>query len=85
MSENEWEKINTSRLRDESLKNIKAKLDFYTGEKFEECLKKIDDPFSFEKFEDVYFEKYKLVNRNLDVYTAYQNYIDELEKSEKNE
>jgi site-specific recombinase XerD len=83
LSENEWEKINTSRLRDEALKEIKSKLDFYTGEKFEDCLKKIDDPFSFEKFEDIYFEKYKLVNRNLDVYTAYQNYIDEQEKSEK--
>ena len=83
LSENDWTKINSSRLRDESLKGIKAKLDFYIGEKFEDCLKKIDDPFSFEKFEDVYFEKNKLVNRNLDVYTAYQNYIDELEKSEK--
>lgn len=83
LSEVDWEKINSSRLRDESLKAVKAKLDFYAGEKFEDSLKKIDDPFSFEKFEDVYFEKYKLVNRNLDVYSAYQNYIEELEKSGK--
>lgn len=83
LSENDWEKINSSRLRDEALKELKSKLDFYTGEKFEDCLKKIDDPFSFEKFEDIYFEKNKLVNRNIDVYTAYQNYIDKLEKSEK--
>ncbi len=83
LSEAEWKKIKSSRLRDESLKEAKAKLDFYSGEKFEDSLKKLDDPFSFEKFEDVYFEKNKMVFQNLDVYTAFQNYIEELERSGK--
>ncbi len=83
LSEGDWEKINSKRLRDEALKELKTKLDFYTGEKFENCLKKIDDPFSFEKFEEAYFEKHTLVNKSVDVYTAFQTKIDKLNKADK--
>ena len=83
LTEAEWEKINTSRLRDESLKELKSKLDFYSGEKFEDSLKKIVDPFSFDKFEDVYFEKNITVVRNLDVYNAFQNFIKKEEEGDK--
>jgi len=83
LSEGDWVKIKSKRLRDEALKVLKTKLDFYTGEKFENCLKKIDDPFSFEKFEEAYFEKHTLINKSVDVYTAFQTYIDKLEKSDK--
>jgi integrase len=83
LTEDDWEKINTPRLRDESLKELKSKLDYYAGEKFEECLKKLDDPFSFDKFEDVYFEKNITVVRNLDVYNAFQNFIEDEKNGEK--
>lgn len=83
LTEDDWKKINSQRLRDDTLKELKTKLDFYSGEKFKNCLKKIDDPFSFDKFERVYFEKHTLVDKSMDVYTAFETYIEKLKKSDK--
>ena len=77
LTKDEWQRINGQKLRDTDLKEIKTKLDFYIGKKFEDCLKIIEEPFSFEKFEDAYFEKHQLVAKNNDVYVAYQKSIDE--------
>lgn len=74
----EWEKINSKNLRDTDLKDIKTKLSFFTGKKFEDSLKLIVEPFTFDKFEDVYFEKNQLITKNTDVYSAYQNIIDKM-------
>lgn len=79
LTKDEWLKINSPKLRDIELKNIKTKLDFYIGNKFEECLKKIDEPFTFEKFEKFYFEKNKPIPKCLDVYSTYQSLIDKME------
>jgi integrase/recombinase XerD len=76
----EWEKINSPRLRDNKLKEEKAKLDYIKGEKFENALKIIDDPFTFKKFESVYFnhDKSQLVRK--DVYELFDRVIRENEK-----
>ncbi len=76
LTSDEWLKLNAQKLRDTELKEIKTKLDFYIGKKFDDCLKEIEDPFSFEKFENVYFEKNQPKVNN-DVYALYQSFIDE--------
>jgi len=83
LTKEEWLKVNSAKLRDEELKDIRMKLDFYIGEKFADALKKIEEPFTFEKFEDAYFEKNTLIKQDTNVYTAYQNYIDHLNNDDK--
>jgi len=77
----EWEKINTPRLRDSKLKDEKIKLDSYTGERFENALKQIEGQFTFEKFEDVYFNDDKSQLLNKDVYAQFEKIISEKEKT----
>jgi len=79
----EWEKLNSQRLRDAKLKDEKIKLDSYTGERFENALKQIEDPFTFEKFYDVYFNHDKTQLLNKDVYTLFNKVISEREKAGK--
>lgn len=80
-TKDEWEKINTPRLRDSKLKDEKIKLDSYTGERFENALKQIEGQFTFEKFEDVYFndDKSQLINK--DVYAQFEKIISDREKT----
>jgi len=76
----EWEKINSPRLRDNDLKDEKVKLDYFKGEKFEIALKKIDDPFTFKKFESAYFDENKSQLARKDVYELFDRVISENEK-----
>ncbi len=78
----EWEKLNSPKLRDENLKEEKIKLQYYVGEKFEQALKKIDGEFDFDKFEAIYFEnnKTKLVGK--DAYSLFKQYIAKHEESD---
>ncbi len=80
-TKDEWEKINTPRLRDSKLKDEKIKLDSYTGERFENALKQIEGQFTFEKFEDVYFNDDKSQLLNKDVYAQFEKIISEKEKT----
>jgi len=80
LTKDEWQKINSQKLKDTDLKDIKTKLDFLTGKKFEDSLKQIDEPFTFSKFEDIFFEKNLPVQKNMDVYSLYQTYIDKLKQ-----
>lgn len=77
----EWGKLNSPRLRDAKLKDEKVKLDYYTGDRFENALKQIEDPFTFEKFQDVYFNSDKAQLLNKDVYTLFNKVISEREKA----
>ncbi len=79
----EWEKINSPRLRDNRLKEEKAKLDYYTGEKFEQALGKINGPFTFEKFREVYFGKNKSSLIRNDVYVVFDRVIREKQNAGK--
>ena len=79
----EWKKINSPRLRDTKLKEEKTKLDYYTGDKFKKALKQIDDPFTFKKFETVYFDNDKSRLARKDVYELFDKTIKEIEKSGK--
>ncbi len=54
VTEAEWEKMNASNLRDNSLKTIKTKLGS-TREKAEKIIEKMEH-FSFVAFEEIYFE-----------------------------
>jgi integrase len=83
LTKDEWKKLNSPRLRDAKLKDEKIKLDSYTGVRFENALKQIEDPFTFEKFQDVYFnhDKTQLLNKN--VYALFNKVISEREKAGK--
>ena len=80
-TKDEWEKINSPRLRDTKLKDEKIKLDSYTGERFENALKQVEELFTFEKFQDVYFNHDKSQLLNKDVYTLFNKVISEKEKA----
>lgn len=82
-TKDEWEKLNSPRLRDAQLKDEKIKLDSYTGDRFENALKRIEGQFTFEKFENVYFNNDKSQLLNKDVYAQFNKVINEREKSEK--
>ena len=83
LTKTEWEKINSPKLRDKNLKDIKTKLDYYEGEKFEATLKEIEEPFTFQKFKTA-FEKQdssQLVSH--DVYALFDRFISEQERKGK--
>lgn len=82
-TKDEWEKLNSPRLRDTKLKDEKIKLDSYTGDRFENALKKIEGQFTFEKFEDVYFNNDKSQLLNKDVYAQFNKVINERENTGK--
>lgn len=80
-TEAEWEKLFSAKLRDNTLKEAKVKLEFYKGEKFEAALKKIEGAFDFDKFKAAYIEDNSLNLANRDVYALFNRYIAELQKS----
>lgn len=80
-TKDEWGKIISPRLRDTKLKDEKIKLDSYTGERFENTLKQIEEPFTFEKFQDVYFNHDKSQLLNKDAYTQFNKVISEKENA----
>jgi hypothetical protein len=83
LTEKEWEKINSPKLRDQNLKDVKTKLDYYEGEKFEATLKEIEEPLTFQKFKTA-FEKHdstQLVSH--DVYALFDRFIEEQERMGK--
>lgn len=82
-TEAEWKKLNSTKLRDNALKEAKIKLDYYIGDKFEQALKKIDGAFDFEKFKAAYLEDNKLNLSTRDVYAVFNDYISKLNKSEQ--
>lgn len=80
-TEAEWKKLFSAKLRDNTLKEAKVKLEYYSGEKFETALKKIDGAFDFDKFKAVYIQDNSLNLANRDVYALFNRYIAELQKS----
>lgn len=83
LTEQDWEKINSPKLRDQKLRDIKTKLDYYEGDKFEATLKEIDEPFTFQKFKIAFEKQDKLNLVSHDVYVLFDKYIAELEKKDK--
>lgn len=77
----EWEKLNSPRLRDTQLKDERVKLDTYIGDMFENALKRIEGQFTFEKFKDAYFNEDKSQLINKDVYAQFEKVISENEKT----
>ena len=83
LTEEEWKKINSPKLRDQNLKDIKIKLDYYEGEKFEAIIKEIEEPFTFQKFKNAFENQDKSSLVSNDVYALFDRYIAEQEKNDK--
>jgi len=79
----EWKKLHSSKLRDTKLKEERIKLDHYEGGKFKAALKQVEEPFTFEKFFVVYFNKDKSQLENQNVYVLFNKYIDELRDNDQ--
>ena len=62
LTESEWQKMNTPKLRDEGLKKIKGKLEAYTS-KASAVFDLLGDSFTFYSFEVEFFEKKKKKSR----------------------
>jgi len=76
----EWKKMFSPKLRDQRLKEERTKLEHYVGDMFKDALKKIDEPFTFQKFRDVYFKKNLAHLESNDMYALFEKRILELEK-----
>ena len=83
LTEDEWKKISSPKLRDTKLKDIKTKLDYYEGEKFEATLKGIEEPFTFQKFKAAFEKQDSSTLVSHDVYALFDKFIAELERQEK--
>jgi integrase len=79
----EWEKIYSLKLKDKVLREEKIKLEYYIGEKFDNALKVIGEPFTFKKFEEVYFNQVKPDYGNSDVYRIFNRFIEEQNSKDK--
>jgi integrase len=82
LKESEWQKINSPNLRDEELKKIKAKLDVYTT-KASNVIEKLGDSFTFNSFELEFFEKGTRKKESNNVYEAFEEYIEKLNKEDR--
>lgn len=80
-TEEEWKKITSPKLKDERLKDDKIKVHYYAEGKFDEAIKKLS-VFSFDAFEDSYFEKPVKI-AEYDVYAAMDRYIEKLGRSNR--
>lgn len=82
LTEEEWEKVNSSNLRDESLKEIRRKLN-NLQEAVEKIVAKIV-PFSFIAFEEIYFEKSeKPGTKSTSLTTWFNDYIKVLKANDQ--
>ncbi len=81
----EWKKMFSPKLRDQRLKDDRTKLEHYVGDMFKEALEKIDEPFTFQKFRDVYFKKSLAHLESNDMYALWEKRIVALEKEAKDD
>ncbi len=82
LTESEWQKINSPKLRDEELKKIKAKLEVYTT-KAKTVIDLLGDSFTFNSFESEYFEKNPKKKGSDNVYEAFEEYIKKLNREDR--
>ena len=75
----EWEKINSPKLRDTQLKKIKQGLAAIES-KAEKIISKLN-PFSFVAFEEMYFNKNLTTSNNKDLKYWFEEYINQLSQS----
>ncbi len=81
----EWKRMFSPKLRDQRLKEERVKLEHLVGEMFNEAIKRIDKPFTFQKFRDAYFQKTLTHLESNDMYAIWDKRILELEKESKND
>lgn len=82
VTEEEWEKLNNSNLRDDSLKEIKKKLN-----NLQTAVENVVDkivPFSFIAFEEIYFEKVTRPGaKSTSLQSWFNAYVDELNEKDQ--
>ena len=77
VSTDDWEKLNNSNLRDDSLKEIRKKLNTLQSS-VEKTIEKIN-PFSFVAFEEIYFDKVAATTtKSTSLQSWFDAYINEL-------
>jgi integrase len=82
LTESEWQKINSPKLRDEELKKIKAKLDVFTT-KATNIIELLGDSFTFHSFDVEFFGKNTKKKESTNVYEAFKIYIEKLQKEDR--
>jgi integrase/recombinase XerD len=80
-TQEEWDKIHSKKLRNQKLKDEKIKLDYWVGKKFKAAKEDVGEPFSFERFFEIYFRKDSSQLENQNVYDMFDRYIAELDKN----
>ena len=82
LTEEEWGKINSPKLRDEQLKEYKSKIERYKNKALEK-IKDLEDSFTFDKFEREFFQKPSKSNRSaLLLENLFNDYIIELKNND---
>ena len=83
LSEEEWEKINAPKLRDITLKEKKSGLEALKM-KAMDILKTLGEDFTFDAFEQLYFEKeIRRTAEKKNVYDVFEDYIEKLKKEKR--
>ena len=83
LTKENWNKLNSPRLKVDSLIKIKAEIDKQLGIA-SGIIKKLGDEFSLDLFNALYHDKPATKKSEKDlIYTLYQNYIDELRKEKR--
>jgi integrase len=82
LTEEEWQKINSPKLRDDELKKAKAKLEAFTS-KASSIIETLSDSFTFHAFETEFFDKKLKRKESHNVYDAFAEYIEKLEREDR--
>ena len=80
-TQEEWDKIHTQKLRNQKLKDEKIKLDYWVGKKFKAAIEDMGEPFSFDRFFEIYFRKDSSQLENQNVYDMFDRYIAVLDEN----
>ena len=80
VTEEELKKTNSARVKDDKIKDIKIKTDAILA-KADKALTELNT-FSFEEFENVFFEK-NILSKDLSIEVLFKSYIENLERQER--
>jgi len=85
INKDDWDKIQKGKkIQREDLKELKSKIFYYSGEKFDNAIREIEQwnkPFSFSLFENYYFGKQKDLKNKHNIFDAYDKKINRLEEA----
>lgn len=83
VSEDDWNKINSKRLKNETLMNIRSFINDEVS-KAEKIIKQLGDDFSLDLFKDLFYGRKEPKNQQgSNFYKLFQRYIDQLKQDER--